>query len=95
MYVCVSEYRVTVGITRSKAILVSFLCSTFPKTANVSREDLRGKAERSQGKKKGKEKEQFRKNKQGKVRHAEKNRKNRKGRKKEGTAKHDSVLTCF
>ena len=81
------------------------LCSTFPKTDNVSREYLRGKAERSQGKKKGKEKEQFRKNKQGKARQADKEEENRKmketqkkkrkGRKKEGTAKHDSVLTFF
>ena len=77
-----------------------YLCSTFPKTANVSREDLREKrkAERSQGKKKEKEKEQFRKNKQGKVRRADKEKENRKVKekqkkldarvwKKEGTAK--------
>ena len=62
-----------------------YLCSTFPKTANVSREDLREKrkAERSQGKKKEKEKEQFRKNKQGKVRQADKEKENRKVKEKQ------------
>ena len=84
------------------------LCSTLPKSANVCREDLRetkGKEGRQKGvirKENGKELEQFRKNRQDKVRQTDKQKektkhegkeeqtkenKRRKGKKKEGTAK--------